>query len=149
MIDKKLSKGDFYHGKGDFYHGRNLQKNRKVLYNKALFLLWIWKRALFWGGTWILRPAFLLRSFESRSVPCIPFIYAGFRAKTPLNPLTVRISPFLHIFCTFVRKLLEANALELLSNCYIFILKNDHSQSLQMIERPLLTPDELKSMPKG
>lgn len=27
--------------------------------------------------------------------------------------------------------------------------KNDHSQSLQMIERPLMTPDELKSMPKG
>jgi len=27
--------------------------------------------------------------------------------------------------------------------------KNDPSQSLQMIERPLLTPDELKSMPKG
>lgn len=26
---------------------------------------------------------------------------------------------------------------------------NDPSQSLQMIERPLLTPDELKSMPKG
>ena len=26
--------------------------------------------------------------------------------------------------------------------------KNDH-QSLQMIERPLMTPDELKSMPKG
>ena len=67
----------------------------------------------------------------------------------PLKPLTVRISPFLHIFCIFVRKLLEANALELLSNCYIFILKNDPSQSLQMIERPLLTPDELKSMPKG
>lgn len=27
--------------------------------------------------------------------------------------------------------------------------KNDPSQSLQMIERPLLTPDELKTMPKG
>ena len=27
--------------------------------------------------------------------------------------------------------------------------KNDPSQSLQMMERPLLTPDELKSMPKG
>lgn len=27
--------------------------------------------------------------------------------------------------------------------------KNDPSQSLQMIEIPLLTPDELKSMPKG
>ena len=27
--------------------------------------------------------------------------------------------------------------------------KNDPSQSLQMIERPLMTPDELKSMPKG
>lgn len=27
--------------------------------------------------------------------------------------------------------------------------KNDHSQSLQMIERPLMTPDELKSLPKG
>ena len=27
--------------------------------------------------------------------------------------------------------------------------KNDPSQSLQMIERPLLTADELKSMPKG
>jgi type IV secretion system protein VirD4 len=27
--------------------------------------------------------------------------------------------------------------------------KNDQSQSLQMIERPLMTPDELKSMPKG
>ena len=27
--------------------------------------------------------------------------------------------------------------------------KNDPSQSLQMIERPLLTPDELKAMPKG
>ena len=27
--------------------------------------------------------------------------------------------------------------------------KNDPSQSLQMIERPLLTPNELKSMPKG
>lgn len=27
--------------------------------------------------------------------------------------------------------------------------KNDPSESLQMIERPLLTPDELKSMPKG
>ena len=27
--------------------------------------------------------------------------------------------------------------------------KNDPSQSLQMIERPLVTPDELKSMPKG
>lgn len=27
--------------------------------------------------------------------------------------------------------------------------KNDISQSLQMIERPLMTPDELKSMPKG
>ena len=27
--------------------------------------------------------------------------------------------------------------------------KNDPSQSLQMIERPLLTPDELKSIPKG
>lgn len=27
--------------------------------------------------------------------------------------------------------------------------KNDPSQSLDMIERPLLTPDELKSMPKG
>lgn len=27
--------------------------------------------------------------------------------------------------------------------------KNDLSQSLQMIERPLMTPDELKSMPKG
>ena len=26
--------------------------------------------------------------------------------------------------------------------------KNDPSQSLQMIERPLMTPDELKSMPK-
>lgn len=27
--------------------------------------------------------------------------------------------------------------------------KNDPSQSLQMMERPLLTPDELKSLPKG
>ena len=27
--------------------------------------------------------------------------------------------------------------------------KNDPSQSLQMIERPLMTPDELKSIPKG
>ena len=27
--------------------------------------------------------------------------------------------------------------------------KNDPSQSLQMIERPLMTADELKSMPKG
>ena len=27
--------------------------------------------------------------------------------------------------------------------------KNDPSESLQMIERPLLTPDELKSLPKG
>jgi type IV secretion system protein VirD4 len=27
--------------------------------------------------------------------------------------------------------------------------KSDPSQSLQMIERPLMTPDELKSMPKG
>ena len=27
--------------------------------------------------------------------------------------------------------------------------KNDPTQSLQMIERPLVTPDELKSMPKG
>jgi type IV secretion system protein VirD4 len=27
--------------------------------------------------------------------------------------------------------------------------KNDPSQSLQMIERPLMTPDELKAMPKG
>ena len=27
--------------------------------------------------------------------------------------------------------------------------KHDPSQSLQMIERPLLTPDELKSLPKG
>ncbi len=27
--------------------------------------------------------------------------------------------------------------------------KNDPSQSLQMIERPLMTPDELKSMPRG
>lgn len=27
--------------------------------------------------------------------------------------------------------------------------KNDPAQSLQMIERPLMTPDELKSMPKG
>lgn len=27
--------------------------------------------------------------------------------------------------------------------------KNDPSESLQMIERPLMTPDELKSMPKG
>ena len=27
--------------------------------------------------------------------------------------------------------------------------KNDPSQSLQMIERPLMTTDELKSMPKG
>ena len=27
--------------------------------------------------------------------------------------------------------------------------KNDSSQSLQMIERPLMTPDELKSIPKG
>lgn len=27
--------------------------------------------------------------------------------------------------------------------------KNDPSQSLQMIERPLMTPDELKSMPNG
>lgn len=27
--------------------------------------------------------------------------------------------------------------------------KNAPSQSLQMIERPLMTPDELKSMPKG
>ena len=26
---------------------------------------------------------------------------------------------------------------------------NDPSQSLQMIERPLMTADELKSMPKG
>jgi type IV secretion system protein VirD4 len=27
--------------------------------------------------------------------------------------------------------------------------KNDPSESLQMMERPLLTPDELKSLPKG
>ena len=27
--------------------------------------------------------------------------------------------------------------------------KNDPSQSLQMIQRPLMTPDELKSIPKG
>ena len=27
--------------------------------------------------------------------------------------------------------------------------KNDPSQSLQMIERALMTPDELKSLPKG
>lgn len=27
--------------------------------------------------------------------------------------------------------------------------KNDPSQSLQMIQRPMMTPDELKSMPKG
>ena len=27
--------------------------------------------------------------------------------------------------------------------------KNDPSQSLQMIQRPLMTPDELKSLPKG
>ena len=27
--------------------------------------------------------------------------------------------------------------------------KNAPSQSLQMIERPLMTPEELKSMPKG
>ena len=27
--------------------------------------------------------------------------------------------------------------------------KNDPSQSLQMMERPLMSPDELKSMPKG
>ncbi|WRS28347.1 type IV secretory system conjugative DNA transfer family protein [Oscillospiraceae bacterium MB08-C2-2] len=27
--------------------------------------------------------------------------------------------------------------------------KNDHSQSLQMMERPLMAPDELKSIPKG
>ena len=27
--------------------------------------------------------------------------------------------------------------------------KNDPTQSLQMIERPLMTPDELKTMPKG
>ena len=27
--------------------------------------------------------------------------------------------------------------------------KNDPSQSLQMIERPLMTPDELKNLPKG
>ena len=27
--------------------------------------------------------------------------------------------------------------------------RNDPSESLQMIERPLLTPDELKSLPKG
>ena len=27
--------------------------------------------------------------------------------------------------------------------------KDSGSQSLQMIERPLMTPDELKSMPKG
>ena len=27
--------------------------------------------------------------------------------------------------------------------------RNDPSESLQMIERPLMTPDELKSMPKG
>ena len=27
--------------------------------------------------------------------------------------------------------------------------KNDDSQSLQMMERPLMSPDELKSMPKG
>ncbi len=27
--------------------------------------------------------------------------------------------------------------------------KNDPSQSLQMIERPLMTPDELKALPKG
>ncbi len=27
--------------------------------------------------------------------------------------------------------------------------KNDPSQSLQMMERPLMTPDELKSIPKG
>ena len=27
--------------------------------------------------------------------------------------------------------------------------KNDPSQSLQMMERPLLTPDELKALPKG
>ena len=29
------------------------------------------------------------------------------------------------------------------------VSKNDPSQSLQMIGRPLLTPDELKSLPKG
>lgn len=27
--------------------------------------------------------------------------------------------------------------------------KNDPSQSLQMMQRPLMTPDELKSLPKG
>jgi type IV secretory pathway TraG/TraD family ATPase VirD4 len=27
--------------------------------------------------------------------------------------------------------------------------KNDPSQSLQMIQRPLMTPDELKTLPKG
>lgn len=27
--------------------------------------------------------------------------------------------------------------------------KNDPSQSLQMVERPLMTPDELRSIPKG
>lgn len=34
-------------------------------------------------------------------------------------------------------------------SCSISIEKNDPSQSLQMIERLLMTPDELKSMPKG
>ena len=30
-----------------------------------------------------------------------------------------------------------------------YLSKNDPSQSLQMMERPLMTPDELKSIPKG
>ena len=34
-------------------------------------------------------------------------------------------------------------------SCSISRGKNDPSQSLQMIERPLMTPDELKSIPKG
>ena len=32
---------------------------------------------------------------------------------------------------------------------YISKGKDNGSQSLQMMERPLMTPDELKSMPKG
>ena len=36
-----------------------------------------------------------------------------------------------------------------LQNQTVIDRKNDPSQSLQMIERPLLTADELKSLPKG
>lgn len=47
----------------------------------------------------------------------------------PQNPLTVRIPTFLHIFCFFVRKLLEVNTLELLSNC-----ENYKSTEAQLLE---------------